>query len=250
MRPVRLALCLGLLALLAVGAAATASVAAVRGDTPALAVTSAVANATWKQGWLVPGAGIKVQGTVGAPSSLDLILRPVDRPGVVTARVALEVRSAGAFATTIALPARPLPGNYSLRVAGTSGSSQLTAVDRTVTIASPPEGVLDRALVGPTKNGPWLRYDNNSSPVIHGTRSELWTRFIFLAPPKPGKIEIVWKLHWQTVVGKVFKNFNNTIDTFAKTKGGAALPSGTWVVTLKINGRIAKQASVILNHAN
>lgn len=106
--------------------------------------------------------------------------------------------------------------------------------------------MLDRALVGPTKNGPWLRYDNNSSPLVSGKHDQLWTRFIFLSPPKAGKIEIVWRLRWRTVVGTVAKNFKNTLDTFAKTKNGVALPSGTWTVTLTINGRIAKQAAVRL----
>ena len=246
MKVARLAARLGLLAVLAGGLAVPASVAAVGGDTPTLTVRSAVVNATWKEGWLVPGAAVTVSGRVDAPSQLDVILRPVDRPTVVTARVAVDVAKGGTFATKVALPARPLPGKYSLRVLGTSGIEQLAPVDRTVTIVSPPEGVLDRALVGTTKNGPWLRYDNDSSPVVHGSHSELWTRFIFLAPPKPGKIEIIWKLHWQTVVGKVFKSYKNTLDTFAKTKAGTPLPGGTWTVTLTINGRIAKQAAVRL----
>ena len=112
----------GLLVVLAASAGAPASIAGVRGDDPpTLNVKSAVVNATWKQGWLVPGAAIRVAGRVTAPSKLTVILRPVDRPSVVTARLAVPVAAAGPFAANVKLPARPLPGDSVLR-APNSGS--------------------------------------------------------------------------------------------------------------------------------
>ena len=212
--------------------------------TDALTVTSAVADARWNQGWLRPGATIHLTGSVDAPSSLTAALRPVDRPGIVTARAAFEVADPGPFSEKLHLPPRPLPGTYSLRVGGTSGGTTLAPVEVTVTIPAPPEGVLDRAEVGSTPRGPWLLYKSGSPPVVHGPHKELWMRFRFLYPPTGKDVELVWKLHWHTVVGKVYKLYKDTLTT--SVSSGAPLPSGHWSAVLKIDGRVAKKMDVIV----
>jgi hypothetical protein len=69
-------------------------------------------------------------------------------------------------------------------------------------------------------------------------------RFRFLYPPNGRKVELVWKLRWHVLVGKIDRRYANTIDTFAGSS--AALPKGVWLVVLKIDGRIAKRMSVRL----
>ncbi len=214
-------------------------------NTDALTVTSAVVDAHWNQGWLRPGAKVQLAGSVDAPSSLTVALRPVDRPGIVTARAVFKVGNAGPFTELLRLPPRPLPGTYSLRVGGTSGGgTPLAPVDVTITIPAPAEGVLDQAEVGATRSGPWLLYKSGSPPVVQGSHKELWMRFRFLYPPTGKDIELVWKLHWHTVVGKVYKLYKDTLTT--SVSSGAPLPSGHWSAVLKIDGKVAKRMDVIV----
>lgn len=218
--------------------------AAVRADAPTLTVETAVVNARWKEGWLRPGASIRFEGSVGQPSTLTASLRPVGREGVVTARLPDFEVAAGTFSKVMRLPARPLPGPYRLRVASTSPPPRPAPVDLSVRIPAPPEGVIDRALVGTSRNGPWLRYIGNTGPAVQGSHKVLWVRFRFLHPPSGGRIELVWTLQWRKVVGKVFRRYRNTIDTYARSD--VALPKGIWLVVLKIDGRVAKRMNVRL----
>ena len=240
--------------------------------THALTVTSAVADAHWNQGWLRPGATVQLRGSVAAPSSLTAALRPVDRPGIVTARGGFKVANAGPFSEQLRLPPRPLPGTYRLRVGGTSGGTTLAPVDVTVTIPAPPEGVLDRAEVGTRPSGPWLLYKSGSPPVVPGSHKELWMRFRFLSLPTGKRIELVWKLHWHTVVARVYRLYKDTLTTSINSgaplrsghwstvlkidgrkdtlttsvSSGAPLPSGHWSAVLKVDGRVAKRMDVIV----
>jgi hypothetical protein len=210
----------------------------------ALTVSSAVASAHWKEGWLLPGANVRFTGSVDAASSLTAALRPLDRPGTVTARTTFEVAGAGPFSRQLRLPPRPLPGTYSLRLGGTSGAARLEPVDVTVTIPAPPEGVLDRAEVGTTPSGPWSLYKTGTPPIVHGSHKELWMRFRFLYPPTGKNIELVWKLHWHRVVGRVYKLYKDTLTT--SVASGAPLPSGHWSAVLMIDGRVAKKMDVVV----
>jgi hypothetical protein len=214
------------------------------GGVRALVVDKPVIHASWRQGWLRPGAAVIVTGSVGAPSTLTAALRPFARPGFVSARADFEIVRAGAFSEKLRLPPRPLPGRYRLSIGGKSGTTELKTVEIVVTIPAPPEGVLDRTEVGTTANGPWLLYRGQSPPVVHGSHKELWMRFRFLSPPSGRHIEIVWKMSWHTIVGKVSKGYADTLDTFCSS--ATTLPSGRWTVVLTIDGRVAKQMDVLL----
>jgi hypothetical protein len=224
--------------------AAPSPVASAAGQGQALSVASAVANAHWREGWLLPGATVRFSGSVQAASNLTAALRPEGRAGVVTARASFAVPAAGPFTEQIHLPPRPLPGKYSLRIGGTSGGVPLEPVEVKVTIPAPPEGVLDQAEVGPSPNGPWHVYANGSAPVITGAHKEIWMRFRFLYPPTGQKVELIWKMRWHTVVGKVYKLVRDTLNT--SVSSATPLPSGHWVAVLKFNGRVAKKMDVIL----
>lgn len=237
--PVRAGL---LLALLLLGVAVPSVGAGA--EAPTLTLGSTLVTANWKEGWLRPGAAVRFTGRADQGTPLSAILRPVARPGVVTARLDFDVGQAGTFSKAIRLPPRALPGRYRLRILSTSPPPRPTPVEAVVRIPAPPEGVIDRALVGTTRNGPWLQYVGNTGPAVSGPRTELWVRFRFLHPPQGRRVELVWKLKWRTVIGKVHRRYANTIDTYARSN--AALPKGVWLVVLKIDGRIAKQMNVRL----
>jgi hypothetical protein len=234
----------GLFFVLLGGLALPTAFAAGRADAPTLTVDNADVSATWREGWLRPGAAVRFTGTVGQASTLTASLRPVDRPGIVTARLPDFEAPAGAFSKVMPLPARPLPGAYRLRVASTSPAPRPAPVDVTVRIPAPREGVIDRALVGTSLNGPWLSYVGDTGPAVRGSHKVLWVRFRFLHPPIGQRVELVWKLQWRRVIGRVYRRYRNTIDTYAR--GQAALPKGTWLVVLRIDGRVAKRMSVRL----
>ncbi len=214
------------------------------GKGEALTIDGAVANAHWKEGWLLPGATVRFSGNVEAASSLTVALRPEGRAGVVTARASFAVAAAGPFTEQIHLPPRPLPGLYSLRIGGTSGGAPLETVEVKVTIPAPPEGVLSEAEVGTSPSGPWQIYANGSAPVIGGAHTQIWMRFRFLYPPSGRRVEFVWKMRWHTVVGKIYKLVKDTLDT--SVSSSTPLPSGHWVAVLKFDGRVAKKMDVIL----
>lgn len=212
--------------------------------TAGLRITNAEANVHWKQGWLQPGATVVFTGSVTAPASLSVALRPLDRPGIVTARAEFETTRAGTFTKRLRLPPRPLPGTYSLRVGGTSGEGKLVTAEVKVMIPAPVEGVLDRAEVGTTPHGPWLLYESNSPPTVPGSHKTLWMRFRFLYAPTGKHIELIWKLHWHTVVGKLDKRYKDTLLT--SVSSSTPLPSGHWSAELKIDGRVAKKMDVVV----
>jgi hypothetical protein len=177
--------------------------------------------------------------------TLTAFLRPVGRSGITARIPEFSVTRAGTFTKTMRLPARPLPGPYRLHVASTDPPPRPKPVDLTVEIPAPPEGVVDRALVGPSLKGPWLQYVGDTGPALAGSHKTIWVRFRFLYPPSGRRVELVWKLSWRKVVGRVHRRYKNTIDTFASS--GAPLPKGVWLVVLKIDGRIAKRMSVRLS---
>jgi hypothetical protein len=214
------------------------------GAADAVKVTSATTKANWKQGYLKPGAAVVFAGTTDAPASLQAALRPLDRAGVVTATSSFDVAQAGPFNGRIKLPPRALPGRYSLRISGTTGTSAISPVQVIVTIPAPPEGVLDQVQVGAAPNGPWQTYKGGSPPRLTGSHKTLYMQYRFLYPPTGKDIQIVWKLHWHVVVGKVLKRYKDVLETTVAS--GAPLPSGHWSTVLKIDGRVAKQMDVIL----
>ncbi len=233
-----------LLLVLLVGAGVPATFAAVRDEAPTLTVDRAVVSAHWNEGWLRPGAAVRFTGKVSVPSTLTAYLRPVGLD-VVTARlIHFSVPRAGRFSGELRLPPRALPGSYDLRILSTSPAPRPNPVDVTVEIPAPPEGVIDRALVGTSPKGPWLRYVGNTGPAVGGAHKTLWVRFRFLHPPTGKRIQIVWKLHWHVVVGKVYRRYRNTIDTVASSR--EPLPKGVWLVVLKVDDRIAKKMNVLL----
>ena len=213
-----------------------------RAGPPGVSVTRAVVAAKWHEGWLRPGAAVRLTGRVDAPSRVTATLRPVGRKGVVTARVDADVARAGSFLAKVPLPPRPLPGRYRLHVTASGGRAP-KAADVLVRIPAPREGVVGGAGASTSSAGPWLRYNRNT-PALSDPQRELWMRFPFLSPPQGQDVSIVWRLKWRVVVGTVHKRYDNTIESYARS--ATPLPAGTWTALLKVDGRVAKRMAVRL----
>ncbi len=184
---------------------------------PTLSGTTAVFNAKWKEGWLVPGAAVRVTGRIDGPATLTAILRRVAHPKPPQNNVQLtkNIARAGRFTWDVPLAnSRALPGRC--------------------------------GEVGTTKNGPWYVYDidHHMSPVLRGNYTMLYARFTFLSPPTGRRLKVEWKKQFHIVVGYKYKEYQDKIYTRARTLDGKPLPVGTWVVTLYVDGRVAKHGSV------
>jgi hypothetical protein len=222
-------------------AGATADSAAVKRVT----VDSATSNVRWTQGYVQPGASVVFSGHVtAAATTLTAVLRPLGRPGIVTKRQVFQVAGPGAFHARLRLPPRPLPGRYSLKVTATIGPATLAPITVGVAIPAPAEGVLDRVRVSAFPNGPWLLYTKNTPPHIQGSHKELWMQFRFLYPPSGKTVQLVWKLKWHTIVGKVTKRYKDILET--SVASASPLPSGHWSAVLTIDGRVAKKMDVLV----
>ena len=117
---------------------------------PALTVTRASVVAVWKESYLLKGRSVRFSGSVAGPAQLRAFIRPA-AGGATLITKDFSVPAAGAFnGLVLPLPARPLPGAYTLRVFGTASGAQLPAVDRTVRIPAPATGIVDQAIASAT----------------------------------------------------------------------------------------------------
>jgi hypothetical protein len=220
-------------------AAALGTVGAAPGipaTTPALSIDSATVSARWRESWLT--ATLRFAGSAGAAADLTATLRPADRAGPPAARARMTAAADGQFSGTMKLPPRLLPGRYLLRVFGTSGTTQLTPVERSVTVPAPVEGVVDRASTSTTRNG---------APTINtrGPRSVLWARFHFLVPPKSGRVTASWYTPSFKWVGTVTRAYKTDFVTFVR--GAPSLERGRWWCFLRSSGRVVKRVRIRIN---
>jgi hypothetical protein len=224
-RPVRL---LALAVVLA--STATMASAATFAEAPALTIDRATVSAKWRESWLT--GSLAFSGSAGTSADLTATVRPANRPGSPAAKATFSTATDGRYSRTVKLPARLLPGNYLLRVWGTSGTTKLTPIERTVTVPAPAEGVVDRAFTSTSKGGA-------ATLTAKGPISVVWAHFHFLVPPKNAKLTASWYTPSFKWVGTVNRAYKADFDTFVR-----ALPSlerGRWWCVLKSSGRVVKR---------
>ena len=201
---------------------------------PTLTLDSATVSASWKESWLT--GSLRFSGSVGGPASLTASVRPAHRKGPPAARATIQ-SAGGAFSGELKLPARLLPGDYLLRVYGTSGTDTLMPAERQVTVPAPVEGIVDRGWATTTRGGAPMKR-------IQGPRTELWAHFHFLVPPKSGKITAAWYTPSYKYIGTVTKPYRESFDTFVRVPGG--LEPGNWWVVVRSGKRIAIRVALRL----
>ena len=218
----------------AAGVAAFAVLASPASPRPAAAVTvsSVSIDASWKESWLT--ATLTFSGTVDSAAQLTIFVRPADRPGNVAAKTELPVAAAGAFTGQLRLPARLLPGAYTLRVTGTSATGDIPPVDAPFTVPAPAEGIVDKAGVATRKGGTFV-------DRVQGTVAVLWARFHFVVPPQTKVVEISWYTPSFQFVGTVKKPYKATVETSLANTSGHLQP-GTWYAIAKVGGKVVKRA--------
>ena len=216
-----------------------AALAAAEGAGPAraqatLTLDDAVVNASWKESWLT--GNVTFSGMVSGQSDLSAFLRRLEpRPRVVAARVTFSA-APGVYTRTLRFPNRARPGTYLLSVSGMSGGEKLALVEKTLTLAAPEEGIVDRSWVSRTKRGRAVRR-------VKGPVKQLFATFRFAVPPTGVRsVRLVWRTPQFNFVGEVRKRYSKKITTFVKS--GAPLPKGTWYCLLTVNEIVTKRVAV------
>lgn len=198
----------------------------------------------WRLGFLERGR-VRVTGTAGVAARLRAWVRS-SSDGKVYAKREFS-SAAGRYSATLRLPARPLPGRYRVYVVGLS--PVLPRVDRNVTVPTPPEGVVDRAVVSARRGGPGVT-------VLRGSRHEAWARFHFLTPPPRGrKLTIQWRTPSYQLICQSSRgplkgcrlpvDYAETVTTHVRSFG-APLAFGKWEARLSVGGKLARKTFVRL----
>jgi hypothetical protein len=201
---------------------------------PALALTSASLNASWKESWLT--GTLRFSGTVGAPgATITAVLRPLDRSGSPIAVGTLNP-SGDAFSGTLKLPARPLPGRYRLTVDGVASGQQLDAATRDLVLSAPREGIVDKAVASAAKGA-------RAVNTVRGPRKVLWARFHFVVPPKNGIVHVAWHspdFRWYGIKDK--PPVGRVVDTYVQST--EPLMRGVWFCFASSGGRVVKRVRI------
>lgn len=199
-----------------------------------LTLDDPVVNQRWEESWLT--GDVAFSGTVSGQSELSMVLRRLEpKPKVVAARKSFTA-APGVYTGTLKFPNRALPGTYLVRISGTSGGERLTPVEKTVILAAPEAGIVDRSWVSKTKRGRAVRR-------VKGPVKKLFATFHFAVPPtKVRAVRLVWRTPQFDFVGEVRKRYARTIRTFVKS--GRPLPKGTWYCLLTVNEIVTKRVAV------
>lgn len=201
-------------------------------QSPTLSVSNVKLSGGWKEGWLT--ATLHFTITVGDAANVTAFIRPA-AGGPVGATKDYAITQAGTITETLAMPKRPLPKAYVLRVFGRSGAGALPKVDTQFTVPSPPEGISDGAAISESQGGKELH-------AVKGPVMELWARFHFFAPPDAKTVVIVWRTPSYKFIGAATKPYKTTIDSFLRST--SPIPTGIWYAVMKVNGKIAKRIDI------
>jgi hypothetical protein len=255
----RVLLAIGVVALIACGAAAA------RPAAPTVTVTAdaPIFTGKWRQSWygqqfaprtlrVTKKATITVTGTVDTAATLEVTLRSISKPSPPTATAQVAVANPGSWRLTTNMPVRPLPGSYRLTVSQvTSAGTRVLKATRDLVMRAPPEGVVSEAITSATKNGP-------DQAVLHSPYLA-YARFHFRAlPANTRRVGIQWRSPnnekiCQTPKGPLGHDCylfvkipaNGWIHTFLRSRG-TKLARGNWFCQLQAGSRIARRAFVRL----
>ena len=202
------------LALVSVVALAIAG-AAVGGRTltSAVKLTTATATAHWSQGYLKPGANVTFAGSVGAASNLSAVLRPDDRPGVVTAKTDFAVATAGAVHSAHQAAAAPDPRQvHPQRLGQERHHDARSGQDR----RDDPFAARGRARPGAGRHRAERAVADlpGRPPADDQGLAQGALDAVPVPTRRSGKnLQLVWKMKWHTVVGKVTKRYKDILET-------------------------------------
>jgi hypothetical protein len=142
---------------------------------------------------------------------------------------------AGAFAKTIKLPPKLLPGSYRVALTPSFPASQVTPASRTSKLAAPIEGVVSTITLSGTNGGPAAR-------TLRGA-STIWVSFRFAAVSR-GSLKLTWYRRVKgkrSALGSTTKSPGRKVGSYLRL-GGTLL--GTFTAVLTRKGKVIAQGSI------
>jgi hypothetical protein len=129
-----------------------------------------------------------------------------------------------------------LPGAFVLSIRGVAtGRIPVPLQVRTLTLASPSEGVVRRAFFRSSRTGP------AATRIAVGSR-EAWAVFQFETQPARSPIVVTWFAPDGQVIGSSTKNSRPTIESVIGS--GTGLRAGTYRAELSAGGRVVRRVNV------
>jgi hypothetical protein len=201
---------------------------------PALTLTVATLDASWKVGRL--RGSLTLGGTATSGASLRLTLTA---PGAAAAAASIPFTvAAGTFSVKVALPASLLPAAYTMGIEGTSLGVAIQPVVRPLTIAPPTEGIVRTS---------WLTSYRRGTPktVIRGVHPVLWAYFQFAVKPASSRARftVIWIAPSGRRFGGVVGPYVPRFESFHNER---RLAYGTWTAKLYSLGRLMSVARITI----
>jgi hypothetical protein len=228
-----------LAALLGVGLLVSGTALASHRAASTVTITSAKVTAKWTESYMK--GSLSFTGTSSEAVSVEASVRSVVSHKLVASP--LVFTASATFSKKIALGARPVPGPYTLTLANTVGSK---LAERAVTIPAPPEGVVDRAYMSASKNGPHVKVIRNAKII--------YAHFHFAARPQTNVLTFNWRKPGNPKVrftGYAKKPYQTNVYTFVCVKSAAGgsclnqkLRTGKWYCIVYAQGRVVKRQLV------
>jgi hypothetical protein len=182
------------------------------------------------------GAGkLLVHGTIAKSAEVVVDLARSGGGKLVTEHLSL---SAGPFSLTLKLEPGLglLPGDFVVTIGGRSGNLVVPTQVKTLSLAGPPEGVVDRAFASTAASGP-------PAATIHASSKEAFVQFEFQTKPTSKQaLTISWFRPGGQLLGTTPKPF--AADVTSSIKSNASLPPGKWRVDLRSGKTLVKSVTI------
>jgi hypothetical protein len=212
------------------------------GESVPVSISQAGFDVKWAQS---EGSGtLGVKGHIAKPSAIAIELHRAGSSKVLlTTNLSVP---AGPFSLSIKLlpgllaDGQPLlPGGFVVSISGHSGKLTVPTQVRTITLASPPEGVVSKAFASSTAGG------GPQSTIPAGKRSA-FVHFVFGALPNSNeKITVAWYRPGGKLLGVADKPTSPDVTSSISSK--APLPTGNWRVDLRAGNQVVKSVPIVVS---
>lgn len=176
---------------------------------------------------------VRVTGTLEAAGRVEVVLLSKRR---VLQRTAFRL-PAGAFARTVKLGPRVIPGKLTLRMQGVGAGSTLVPATRTVTLPAPPEGVAEAAFISALQQGP-------AASTLRDKKRIFATFRLAVLPKGSRPLTTRWIPPGRAPLAADGKPRRRTVTSFISSPG--LLPTGVWRCELRAGGKLVAVARVRL----
>jgi cell division septation protein DedD len=195
-------------------------------------INAAAFSVSWSAS--VGSGKLLVHGRIAKSAQVEVQLRRSGGSKLVTEHLSLP---AGPFSLTLKLDSglQLLPGGFVITIDGKSGNLSVPPQVKTLSLVSPPEGVVDRAFASSSAGG------HPSATLRHV--KEAFVHFEFQSQPRAGKpLTVSWFQPNGKLLGTAAKSPGT--DVTSSIKSGSNLPVGAWHVDLRSGSTLVKRVTI------